>query len=110
MKVVKNVKPEAMSENVKYYFKRDGTELCPHTKAKISSLFCLYLCKHCIKKNYVSGWIICEKLNKDAWRKKSEELIIKLQRERLISDLSGNILWDRIEKLKPFCIKLIVKQ
>jgi hypothetical protein len=107
MKVVKNVKPEAMSENVKYYFKRDGTELCPHTKTKISSPFCLYLCKHCIKKNYVYGWIICEKLNKDAWRKKSEELIIKLQRERLISDLSGNILWDRIEKLKPFCIKLI---
>jgi hypothetical protein len=68
-----------MSKNVKYYFKRDGTELCPHTKTKISSPFCLYLCKHCIKKNYVSGWIICEKLNKDAWRKKSEELIKVLE-------------------------------
>jgi hypothetical protein len=73
-----------MSKNVKYYFKRDGTELCPHTKTKISSPFCLYLCKHCIKKNYVYGWIICEKLNKDAWRKKSEELIDKLLSENQI--------------------------
>lgn len=81
MKVVKNVKPEAMSENVKYYFKKDRTERCPHIKDEpdIGSVYCLYMCKHNIKKDRDSGWIICEKLNEEAWRKKSEELIKELE-------------------------------
>jgi len=97
-----------MSENVKYYFKKDCTERCPHIKdgPDIGSVFCLYICKYNIKKDRDSGWIICERLNEEVWRKKSAELIIKLHRERLISDLSGNILWDRIKKNKTFSINL----
>jgi len=97
-----------MSENVKYYFKKDCTERCPHIKdgPDIGSVFCLYICKYNIKKDRDSGWIICERLNEEVWRKKSAELIIKLHRERSISDLSGNILWDRIKKNKTFSINL----
>lgn len=80
MKVVKNAKPEAMSENVKFYYKKDCTERCPNVQGgtEIGSVYCLYLCKHCIKKDRVAGWIICEKLNKEIWSKKSAELIGKL--------------------------------
>lgn len=80
MKLVKNAKLEAMSENVKYYFKKDCTERCPHIKdePEIGSPYCLHACKHNIKIDCDSGWIICEKLNEEAWRKKSEELICKL--------------------------------
>ncbi len=86
----KNVKPEAMNKNVRYYFKTNNgfcLEVCKLKQYMIGSGFC-GRCEHCIAINTNKNWIICEKLNEETWRKKSEELYEKLYAEtKLVNEI-----------------------